>query len=150
MEFRTTTYIEATGTVEIISPAVSAVPGKLEAEQHQLIVEHWESFAAAAYEGFRRFGAGAVVIEENKNHSEEIRHPFLRHMIWYAAGLDAWIGRENLQDAVKYLDVHLDAYDPSDACVFVFLREKAPTRVYLARGPVSPAQALTRIKSLLN
>ena len=150
MKFRTSTYVEGSDVIEISMPETAQPSNALEAEQHRTIVENWESFAAAAYEGFRRFGAGAIVVEEDKINQAGVRHPFLTHVIWYATSVAAWAQQGILKGVSGWIEEQIERYDPRGACMFVFLREDEEPRVYLVESTLTPAQALTRIKALMN
>jgi len=150
MKFRTSTYVEGSEVIEISMPETVQPSAAVEAEQHRTIVENWESFAAAAYEGYRRFGAGAVVVEEDKVNHSGVRHPFLTHVIWYATSVAAWAEQGLLKGSSEWIEEQMACYDPRAACMFVFLREDAEPRVYFVESTLTPSQALTRIKALLN
>jgi hypothetical protein len=150
MKFRKSTYVEGSDIIEISAPETTHPPGTLEAEQHRTIVENWESFAAAAYEGFRRFGLGAIVVEEDKINQASVRHPFLTHVIWYATSVAAWAQQGLLRGVSTWVEEQMERYDPHDACMFVFLRENEEPRIYLVESTLTPAQALSRVKALLN
>lgn len=150
MKFRTSTYVEGSDIIEISMPETVESSNGMEAEQHRTIVDNWESFAAAAYEGYRRFGAGAVVVEEEKVNQASVRHPFLTHVIWYATSVAAWAEQGILRGASGWIEEQMERYDPTLSCMFVFLREDEEPRVYLVESTLTPSKALSRIKALMN
>jgi hypothetical protein len=150
MPSQTRTYREGSEIIEITSPGDPYHLDEREIVQHRCIVENWESFAAAAYEGFRRFGIGAVIVEEDALSENQVRHPFLRHKIWYATSFEAWVKQGYEVGAGSWLEEQIQAYDPQSACMFIFLREDGHPRIYLVESTLKPAAALSRIKAFLN
>ncbi len=153
--YRTTTYTRGATCIEI-----TALPGlgredAVEAAHHRFIMAYWPSLGAAAYEGFRRFGIGAVIIHEAgaRGRSAAVGEPpagFVRHQLSYAAGVGAWMRDTFGNTASKALDEELEAYDPREAGLFVFVREDEPPRVYRVESTLRPPQALERARALLN
>ncbi len=150
MQYRKSTYIEDDGVMEILMPPASSASDPVEDEQHQFIRRNWESFAAAAYEGFRRYGVGALVVSENPQGERRVPHPFAAHSVWYATTLEGWTDLGRSEEAVLWWREQTEAYDPREACLFVFLREGEPPRLYRVQGSVRPVEALTRMRSMLN
>ena len=144
------TYTEGPKAITIASPYGSAVPYVSEEEQHRLIVENWESFAAAGFDGFRQFGAGVIVVEENALDPTPEIHPFGRHKIWYATGFDAWLKEGRLVEEIKRLEEQMRQYDPAHVCLFLFLSEEEVAQIYVVESTLNPSTALARIKAMLN
>lgn len=148
--YRTTTYTIGPTFIEI-----TALPGlgredAIEEAQHQFITDNWASLGAAAYEGFRRFGIGAVIIHETPPASRTVPHPFVTYQVSYAASFGAWMRTTFADDASKVLGEAFETYDPRESGVFVFVRGEEPPRAYHIESTLRPPQALERARALLN
>ncbi|ARA92924.1 hypothetical protein AWN76_006940 [Rhodothermaceae bacterium RA] len=150
--YRTTTYTRGATCIEI-----TALPGlgredAVEAAHHRFITTHWPSLGAAAYEGFRHFGIGAVIVHEADaaGTSTGVGRAFVRHQLSYAAGVGTWMRTAFGDAASEALAEELEAYDPREAGLFVFVRADEPPRVYRVESTLRPPQALERARALLN
>lgn len=148
--YRTTTYTKGPTFIEI-----TALPGlgsedAVEDAQHRFITDNWASLGAAAYEGFRRFGIGAVIIHEAPPSADVVPHPFVTHQVSYAASFGAWMRTTFEDDASEVLDEEFESYDPRESGLFVFVRDEEPPRVYRVESTLRPQQALERARAILN
>ena len=119
-------------------------------EAHRAFVAgHWAELAAAAYAGYRRHGAGAVVLWRADGPRRRLPgsapHPFEPERLWYAtqihtlpgttaADFDGWEARQ------------LEAYDPDAEGLVVFV-EGGGVRGYRVSGPPAPPQALAEARA---
>lgn len=144
------TFISGSDVIEIASRPGGLGGDAVEAGQHQFIVDQWDRLAAAAYEGFRRFGVGAVVLEEDAGRASKVEHPFAVYNVWYATSFSAWMRRRLKDDQAGWTEAQFETYDPREAGVFMFLREGEAARTYIVEATLTPPEAFERVKALLN
>ena len=144
------TFINGSDVIEIVSRPNGPGGDAVETDQHKFIVEQWDRLAAAAYEGFQRFGVGAVVLEEEAERESKVEHPFAVYNVWYATSFSSWMRSRLEDDKTGWAEAQFETYDPRRAGVFMFLSEDEPARTYLASATLTPPEAFERAKALLN
>ena len=144
------TFISGSDVIEIASRPDGPGGDAVEARQHRFIVDQWDRLAAAAYEGFKRFGVGAVVLEEEPRRGSAVEHPFAVYDVWYATSFSAWMRRRLQEDQAGWAEAQFETYDPGEAGVFMFLRKGKAARTYLVEATLTPPEAFKRAKALLN
>ncbi|MFN3597703.1 MAG: hypothetical protein ACK41D_10585 [Rubricoccaceae bacterium] len=141
------TYVSAEGLIEVAREAHA--PTARRADAHgRFVADHWPELAAAAYEGYLRHGAGAVVLWRDAAPGRLRPRPFAPERLWYAtqvhnlpgAGPDAFDGWAARQ---------LERYDPREAAVVVFIEGKQLAGYHVA-GPPGPPEAHRRAAASLN
>lgn len=141
------TYVSAEGLIEVTREA--RAPSARRAEAHaRFVADHWPELSAAAYEGYLRHGAGAVVLWRERAPGRLRPRPFAPERLWYAtqvhnlpgAGPDAFDGWAARQ---------LEHYDPREAAVVVII-EGQHMAGYRVTGPPDPPEAHRRAAAALN
>ena len=109
-----------------------------------LIADRWLGLSAAAYQGYRRHGAGAIGLLADPDGSGSIRadRPVYVTQVHTLPGatradFDGWSARQ------------LETYDPRAEALVVVARPDGITG-YLVRGSVPPPQALRSASAPLN
>ena len=144
------TFINGSDVIEIASHPNGPSGDGVETDQHRFIVDQWDRLAAAAYEGYQRFGVGAVVLEEEAERESKVEHPFAVYNVWYATSFSSWMQSRLQNDKTGWAEAQFETYDPSKAGVFMFLRADAAARTYLVEASLTPPEAFERAKALLN
>lgn len=126
-------------------------PADADESAHQdFLAEGWPSLAAASFEGWQRFGVGAVVVEADVAEIG-VGHPFLAPRLLYATSFGPWLARALKAEPLRaWLDAEAEHYDPRATALFLFVRDGHPPRAYRAQSTLAPAAALRRVRALLN
>lgn len=139
----TQTLATADGLVEITaSPDRSRRRRDRAAEHVAFVAGHWASLKAAAWEGYRRHGAGAVVLWRSEPPRRVFRRPFEPERLWYATQIHALPGSIEA-DFSGWEAQRLEDYDPNTEALVVFVEGGRP-QGYVVRGTVLPAEARRR------
>lgn len=147
MEAQTHTLVTPEGLVEITSAPRRTRRDQARAAEHAAFVaDNWTSLAAAAWDGYRRHGAGAVVLWRKAAPRRLFRRPFAPERLWYAtqvhslpeateADFDGWEARR------------LEDYDPLREALVVIV-EGGRLCGHVVRGDASPeaVNARSRIR----
>ena len=120
-------------------------PAAPPAETHRnLIADRWLGLCAAAYQGYRRHGAGAIGLLADPEDPATIRTDRLVYVTQIhtlpgatEADFDGWSARQ------------LETYDPRAEALVVVARPEGITG-FLVRGSVTPPQALRSVSAPLN
>ena len=145
---RTVTYTNGSGLVEITVLAGPPRPDAEEARHHAFITDHWPGLGAAAFDGFQRFGIGAVVVEERPaQHAAD--HPFVAHQISFAASHGPWMRNGLPRPTATAVADALEVYDPRETGVIVVTGEAAP-RAYRVGGTLPPKEAFAQARRAFN
>ena len=111
------------------------------AEAHRaFLASHWPELSAAAYEGYRRHGAGAVVLWRSDRPRRFRPRPFEPERLWYTTQIHALPGTTEA-DFDGWEARQLEAYDPQAEGLVVFV-EGAGVVGYRVAGDPRPPQAL--------
>ena len=103
---------------------------------------HWPELAAAAFEGYDRHGAGAVVVW-TASRSRWLR-PFQPERLWYATQIHAIPGAA-AADFDGWEARQLETYDPRAEALVVFASAGRPVGYRVAGNPAPPhARRLAR------
>ena len=145
---RTATYAAEEGLIEITAPAAPAAC-ETERAHHQFIVAHWKRLAAAAFEGFRRYGIGVVIIEARERETD-FEHPFTAHALAYATSLGLWTQTPPHSTDPDWLDEQFQTYEPRRAGLFLFQGGPSAPRPYHAAGTPAPPEAFRATRAPLN
>lgn len=144
-----TTYTTEAGLI-----CLTSAPGQpddvVAEEQHQFILDHWPQLGAAAFQGFRRLGAGCIVLRPATESRDDIEHPFSLHQLAYAPARSAWLRAMTSPPVHAWLDERLEHYDVRGSAVVVFARGTEPHRGYHVEATLSPPEALERMRASHN
>lgn len=146
--YRKTTYTDGPELIEITVLPGAPPSDAVEARHHDFIAENWPSLSAASYDGFQRFGVGAVVVQGDPVQPTAV--PFQPREIFYATSFGAWVRQQFNEAPSEALEEAFETYDPRDAGLFIFLEDGAPPRAYSVESTLKPPQALARVRALLN
>jgi len=150
MKSRTTTLVDEDGNEFVIH-----VPRDLEVDReqvifhHKLIVAHWTDVAAASYLGFKRYGIGAVIVQERDSRAENVEHDFEAHSLSYAPANSTWIVERSDSTAGQWLDDQFQSYDPNDTALVLFPEDDA-LHVYAVEGTPEPPHAFKLARAQYN
>lgn len=151
MKSRTATFFTSeSDLVEIAMPPAPAAGDYIENEHHQFISDHWQGLAAAAYEGFKQFGIGVVIVEEPAAPSEAVDNPLTAHQVRYATGEGPWMHQTFAETTLQWIEWQLQTYSPSESGLFIFLRADTRPRIYRAGSSLTPPEALRQVRAKLN
>ncbi|MEM1127607.1 MAG: hypothetical protein AAGI71_13220 [Bacteroidota bacterium] len=146
MLYRKTTYTDGPESIEIDVLSTEAPDEAMEARHHDFIAENWPSLGAASFDGYQRFGIGAVVLKGGVNPARS----FEPYEIFYAADHGSWIQQHIAQALAEAIDDTLQSYDPSRTALMLFYDEDETARAYRVTATLTPPQALTRLRALMN
>ena len=150
MESHTTTLVDEEGNEFVIqTPRASEMDRPEERSHHKLIVAHWTDVAAAAYLGFKRYGIGAVIVQERDSRAEGVQHDFEAHSLSYAPANSGWIVERSDTPAGKWLDDRFQSYDPNDTALILF-PEGGTLHAYAVDGTPSPPHAFKLARAQYN
>ncbi|GAB5534334.1 MAG: hypothetical protein Rubg2KO_05830 [Rubricoccaceae bacterium] len=111
-------------------------------------MDHIDELAAAAFEGYSRHGAGAVVLWRDSKPRRFRPRPFEPERLWYSTTVHALPGvGKTLFDGWEAQQV--ETYDPQLESVVLFV-EGSHVRAYRVEGPVAPPVALRGARAMLN
>jgi len=156
---RTTTCVSPSGLVSVTAAppagrrrpwrAAAARPDPAwEADHVAFLVAHWPELAAAAFEGYARHGAGAVVLWREEATRGARRRPFEPERLWYATQVHTLPGAG--PDAFDGWEAGLiEAYDPRAEAVVVFA-EGPVFAGYGVAGTPRPPEALRLSRAATN
>ena len=137
------------GPVAITAPADRPRRVRRRTPEHQrFIAGHWPSLAAAAFEGYRRHGAGAVVLWRETTAGRFRARPFEPERLFYTTQIHALPGTTEA-DFDGWEARQLETYDPQAAALVVIV-EGQDLVGYHASGPPSPPEALRGSQASLN
>lgn len=146
---RKTIFSDADDTLTIAAAGEQPADA-VEDAHHAYLVTRWASLAAAAYEGFQRFGIGAVVIEAPRETGISVPNPFLAASLHFAPAFGAWLRSQPDSAARRWVEREAQTYDVRTSGLFLFLQPGAPPRAYTVEGTLTPPEAFARVKALLN
>lgn len=118
------------------------------ADHHGFLAGHWPELAAAAYEGFLRHGAGAVVLWREAAPRRRGRRPFEPERLGYATQIHALPGTTEA-DFEGWEAQQLEHYEPERQALVVFVEGGRP-QGYRVAGDPSPHDARARARVGLN
>ncbi len=150
MESRTTTLVDEEGNAFVVhTPRIHEVDRAQESRHHKLIVAHWTDVAAASYLGFKRYGIGAVIVQERDTRAEGVRHDFEAHSLSYAPANSTWIADRSDDALGAWLDDRFQTYDPNDMALVLF-PSAGTLHVYAVEGTPSPPYAFKLARAQYN
>ena len=145
----TLTLATPQGLLEIAqSGGLARGPRARAAEHHGFLADHWAELAAAAYEGYRRHGAGAVVLWRESAPRRLFRRPFEPERLWYTTQIHALPGTTEA-DFDGWEAHQLELYDPEGEALVVFVEGGRP-QGYRVAGDPTPPRARQRAGASLN
>lgn len=119
------------------------------AEAHQrFIADHGAELAAAAFEGYRRHGAGAVILWREAAPRRLRARPFEPERLWYSTQLHVLPGATD-ETFDGWEAEQIEIYDPQAESVVLFV-EGGRFSAYRVSGPVPPPDALRGARARLN
>lgn len=139
------TFVTSDG---LLSVATQRAPDRRAADRIAFATDHWPELAAAAWEGFQRHGAGAVVLWRQASPSRWRRAAFTPERLWYTTQVHVLpgISREAFDG---WEAAQIEAYDPRTEAVVVFVEGNRLFGVRLTGSP-SPPDARARAGTSLN
>lgn len=150
MESRTTTLVDEDGNeFAIHAPRTSEVDRDRESSHHKLIVAHWTDVAAASFLGFKRYGIGAVIVQERDSRAEGVEHDFEAHSLSYAPANSTWIAERSDRAGSAWLDEQFQSYDPNDTALVLF-PDDGTLHVYAVNGTPAPPHAFKLARAQYN
>ena len=145
MAARTETLSTPQGLVTIAAaPDVGWWARRAEGKHRQFIADHWSGLAAAAWAGFQRHGAGAVVLTVPEERGQGIE----RATLFFATQIHNLPGMTEA-DFSGWEARQIEEYDPQSEVVVVVL-VKGRVHGYRATGPVEPTAAFRGNQASLN
>ena len=142
----TTTLATPRGLVAITGRAEAARRKRSE-DHRQFLADHWAELSAAAFEGYRRHGAGAVVLRRDAAPRRFRPRPFEPERLWYTTQIHAIPGTTD-DDFDGWEARQLEAYDPQSEGLVVFVEGKALSGYRVAGDPAPPvALRLSKARS---
>lgn len=146
---QTSTISTPRGVVTITAAGAPSRRARSRAADHQrFLADHWAELSAAAFEGYRRHGAGAVVLWRKAAARRFRPRPFEPERLWYTtqvhtipgtteADFDGWEARQ------------LETYEPHAEALVVFVEGGGLTG-YRVSGVPTPPEALRQSRAGLN
>jgi hypothetical protein len=134
---QTATLATPRGLVTITAPGR---PSRRADDHRRFLVEHWAELSAAAFEGYRRHGAGAVVLWRAAGPRRFRPRPFEPERLWYTTQIHAIPGTSS-DDFDGWEARQLETYDPQAAALVVFV-EGDRVAGYRVAGDPPPPEAL--------
>ena len=150
MPTRTTTYTDDGHLITIHMAKSVSTRDDVERAHHQFIVDHWASLAAASFQGFKAYGAGAIIVKERTDDTADADHPFPTYQVWFATHLNDWLTATLDTAVAQWLDDQFQTYDPNEAGLYVFFDEALGARPYLVEGTPSPPAAFKASRAAFN
>ena len=151
-EARTTTLASQDGVLTIaMKPQVERSMRRLEGLHQQFIADHWPSLAAAAFDGWKRHGAGAVVLIGGAKSSFFGRsEPFVAETIWYTTQVHNGPGAPEERRSGREAD-QLETYDPDTESLLIFVDVERDLRCgYRVEGMLAPPEAHVPARARFN
>ena len=146
---QTATLATPRGIVTITEPERPSRRGRAHAEGHrQFLAAHWAELSAAAFEGYRRHGAGAVVLWRDAAPRRFRPRPFRPERLWYTTQIHAIPGTSSA-DFDGWEAHQLETYDPRADALVVFV-EGDRVAGYRVAGDPPPPEALRLSQTRLN
>ncbi|MEM0963755.1 MAG: hypothetical protein AAGK21_14605 [Bacteroidota bacterium] len=137
------------GLVTITSNADVPRRTQARADAHRaFLADHWVELAAAAYEGYRRHGAGAVVLWRQQAPRRFRPRPFEPERLWFTTQIHNLPGTTEA-DFEGWEARQLEVYDPEAEALVVFV-EGSGVVGYRVAGQVPPAEALRQSQAAHN
>ena len=143
----TTTLSTPRGLVAITGRA-GAAHRKRAGDHRQFLADHWAELSAAAFEGYRRHGAGAVVLWRDAAPRRFRPRPFEPERLWYTTQVHAIPGASR-DDFDGWEARQLESYDPRSEGLVVFVEGQALAG-YRVAGDPAPPDALRQSKARMN
>lgn len=144
-----TTLVTPHGSVTIVSRPDDSRPARRRRDEHRdFLASHWPGLAAAAYEGYGRHGAGAVVLWTETRPRRLLRRPFEPERLFYTTQIHAIPGTSDA-DFDGWEARELETYDPQRQALVVFV-ESGRVMGYRASGTLAPPVALRRSRAAHN
>ena len=107
-------------------------------DHRRFVADHWPELAAAAFEGYRRHGAGAVVLWREAPPRRLLRRAFEPERLWYTTQIHALPGTAEA-DFDGWEAEQLESYDPQGEALVVFVEGGRPQGYRIAGDPAPPA-----------
>lgn len=126
----------------LLAVTTASVPDRRAADRIRFVTDHWPELAAAAWEGFRRHGAGAVVLWRDAAPSRWRRAGFEPERLWFATQLHVLPGI-SARTFDGWEAAQIETYDPRAEAVVVFLEGGTLFGVRVSGAP-SPPDARAR------
>lgn len=128
------------GLVTITAPRLASRRLRTRQEAHRdFLASHWAELSAAAYEGYRRHGAGAVVLWRSERPRWFRPRPFEPERLFYTTQIHALPGTTEA-DFDGWEARQLETYDPEAEGLVVFV-EGDGVAGYRVAGQPSPPEA---------
>jgi hypothetical protein len=150
MPTRTTTYTDDGYLIAIHMAKSVSTRDDIERAHHQFIVDHWPSLAAASFQGFKTYGAGAIIVKKRGDDTADADHPFPTYQVWFATHLNDWLTAALDTAVAQWLDDQFQTYDPNEAGLYVFFDEALGARPYLVEGTPAPPAAFKASRAAFN
>ncbi len=137
------------GLVTITSPTPASRRARARVDAHRdFLAGHWAELSAAAYEGYRRHGAGAVVLWRSERPRRFRPRPFEPERLFYTTQIHNLPGTTEA-DFDGWEAHQLETYDPDAEGLVVFV-EGDGVAGYRVAGQPSPPQALLATRAREN
>lgn len=150
MESRTTTLVDEEGNEFVLqTPRAPELDRAPETAHHKLIVAHWTDVAAASYLGFKRYGIGAIIIQERDTRAEGVVHDFEAHSLSYAPAESTWIAERSAGTAGDWLNAQFQSYDPNATALVLFTVD-GTLHAYAVDGIPAPPHAFKLARAQYN
>ena len=141
-----TTLSTPFGLVTIRSNPHASRSTRRRQDQHRtFLADHWPGLAAAAYEGYQRHGAGAVVLWTDHRPGLFRRRAFEPERLFYTTQIHAIPGTTD-DDFEGWEARQLEDYDPTSEALVVFV-EAGRVVGHRASATLAPPQALLRSRA---
>ena len=135
---RSITAVTPRGFVRVTSPVPASRRAERRAEAHrQFVLDHWAELSAAAYEGYRRHGAGAVVLWREDAPRRFRPRPFQPERLWYTTQIHALPGTTD-RDFDGWEAQQLETYDPQAEGLVVIVEGDGLAGYRVAGDPAPP------------
>ena len=127
------------GDVHITSAAPRSRRARSRADAHRaFLAGHWAELAAAAYAGYTRHGAGAVVLWREERPRRLRPRPFEPERLWYTTQIHAIPGTTEA-DFDGWEAHQLETYDPQAHALVVFVEGDGLSGYRVSGDPAPPA-----------
>lgn len=145
---RTHTFATSSGPVFLEERDAGRTSRKRSAFYHSFLVDNGIELAAAAFEGFTRYGPGAVILWRGKGRRWFGRTPFAPEQLWFSTQLHSLPGVSSIRiDGWEARQI--DTYDPHRESV-VAIVEGGLCLAFRIQGPISPPDAHRHARAVLN